>query len=76
MGDGRISVIDVATELEVLEKKGSWLAFDGQQIGQGRESAKDFLRENGKMLEAIITAVRAKVAAGAHVPKKIGAAPE
>ena len=70
------SVIDVATDLGVLERKGSWLAFDGQQIGQGRESAKDFLRENGKMLDAIIAAVRGKVAAGAHVPKKIGAAAE
>ncbi|HVM59681.1 MAG TPA: recombinase RecA [Verrucomicrobiae bacterium] len=68
------SVIDVATDLEVIEKKGSWLAFDGQQIGQGRESAKDFLRENGQMLDAIVAAVRAKIAAGAHVPKKIGAA--
>jgi recombination protein RecA len=67
------SVIDVATDLGVIEKKGSWLAFDSQQIGQGRESAKDFLRENGKMLEAIIAAVQAKIAAGAHVPKKIGA---
>ena len=67
------SVIDVATEMGVVEKKGSWLAFDGQQIGQGRESAKDFLRENGKMLDAIIAAVRVKIAAGAPVPKKIGA---
>ena len=67
------SVIDVATDLGVLERKGSWLAFDGQQIGQGRESAKDFLRENGKMLDAIIAAVHAKIAAGAPVPKKIGA---
>jgi len=67
------SVIDVATDLGVIEKKGSWLAFDSQQIGQGRESAKDFLRENGKMLEAIMAAVQAKIAAGAHVPKKIGA---
>jgi recombination protein RecA len=68
------SVIDVATDLGVLERKGSWLAFDGQQIGQGRESAKDYLRENGKMLDAIIAAVRGKIAAGAPVPKKIGAA--
>jgi recombination protein RecA len=67
------SVIDVATDLGVLDKKGSWIAFDGAQIGQGRESAKDFLRENPKTLDAIITAVRDKVAAGAAVSKKIGA---
>jgi recombination protein RecA len=70
------SVIDVATDLGVLERKGSWLAFDGQQIGQGRESAKDFLRENPKTLDAITCAVRQKIAAGASVPKKTGAAAE
>lgn len=67
------SVIDVATDLGVLEKKGSWLAFDGAQIGQGRESAKDYLRANPKTLDAIVAAVQAKIAAGAAVPKKLGA---
>jgi recombination protein RecA len=66
------SVIDVATDLGVIEKKGSWLAFDGQQIGQGRESAKDFLRENGTMLDAIIASVRQKIADGASLGKRIG----
>ena len=68
------SVIDVATDLGVLEKKGSWLAFDGQQIGQGRESAKDFLRENAGVLDQIIAAVRQKIAEGARVQKRIAAA--
>ena len=66
------SVIDVATDLGVIEKKGSWLAFDGQQIGQGRESAKDYLRENGKMLDAIIASVRQKISEGASLGKRIG----
>jgi recombination protein RecA len=70
------SVIDVATEMGVLEKKGSWLAFDGQQIGQGRESAKDFLRENPKMLDQIISNIRLKMAEGARLPKRIAAAAE
>jgi recombination protein RecA len=70
------SVIDVATDLGVLDRKGSWLAFDGQQIGQGRESAKDFLRENPKTFDAVVAAVRQKIADGAPIPKKIGAAAE
>jgi recombination protein RecA len=68
------SVIDVATDLGVLDKKGSWLAFNGEQIGQGRESAKDFLKANPNTLEAIVAAVREKVAGGAPVPKKLGVA--
>ncbi|HUJ11911.1 MAG TPA: recombinase RecA [Verrucomicrobiae bacterium] len=67
------SVIDVATDLGVLERKGSWLAFNGEMIGQGREAAKDALREKPKVLAEIIAAVQAKIAAGAPVPKKIGA---
>jgi len=70
------SVIDVATDLGVLERKGSWLAFNGEMVGQGREAAKDSLRGNPKMLDLIIAAVHAKIAAGAPVPKKIGAAAE
>jgi recombination protein RecA len=70
------SVIDVATDLGVLERKGSWLAFAGQQIGQGRESAKDFLRENPKTLDQVIAAVRVKVAAGGLVGKRIGGTSE
>ncbi len=70
------SVIDVATDLGVIDKKGSWLAFDGQQIGQGRESAKDFLRDNPKLLDQVVAAVRQKIASGASVGKRIGATPE
>jgi recombination protein RecA len=68
------SVIDVATDLGVLEKKGAWIAFNGEQIGQGREAAKDFLRENPKLLDQVIAAVRQKIAEGARVPKRIAAA--
>src|SRR5207247_9534474 len=67
------SVIDVATDLGVLDRKGSWLAFDGQQIGQGRESAKDFLRDNPKLLDPVVPALRQKIAAGASLGKRIGA---
>src|SRR5258706_136293 len=65
------SVIDVATDLGVLEKKGSWLAFNGEMIGQGREAAKDFLRANPKTLEAIVAVIREKVAAGGLVGQRI-----
>jgi recombination protein RecA len=70
------SVIDVATDLGVLERKGSWLAFNGEMIGQGREAAKDALREKPKVLDQLVAAVRAKILAGAPVPNKLGAAPE
>ncbi len=40
------SLIDVAVEQGICKKSGAWYSFDGDQIGQGREAAKRFLREN------------------------------
>ncbi len=55
------SVIDVAVNHGILERKGSWLSFDGQMIGQGREAAKDHLRTNPKVLDQVIAAIQKKV---------------
>jgi recombination protein RecA len=70
------SVIDVATDLGVLEKRGSWLAFDGQQLGQGREATKDYLRDTPAILDKIIAAVKAKADGGALIGKRIGGTEE
>ena len=40
------SLIDVAVEQGICKKSGAWYSFDGDQIGQGREAAKKFMREN------------------------------
>ena len=40
------SLLDVAVEHGVVKKAGAWYTFDGDQLGQGRERAKEFLREN------------------------------
>jgi recombination protein RecA len=70
------SVIDVATDLGALEKKGSWLGFEGQQLGQGREATKEFLRATPAVLDKIIEAVKVKVSEGALVGKRIGGTEE
>ena len=44
-------VLDVAVEKNIVEKSGTWYAYQGQRIGQGRENAKQFLKENSKILE-------------------------
>jgi recombination protein RecA len=40
------SLIDVAVEHGIVRKSGAWFTYDGDQLGQGREKAKLFLREN------------------------------
>jgi len=42
----------------VVEKSGSWFSYDGQRIGQGRENAKMFLKQNPTIAETIERAVR------------------
>ena len=44
-------VLDLAAEKSIVEKSGTWYAYGGQRIGQGRENAKQFLKENPKILE-------------------------
>jgi recombination protein RecA len=44
-------VLDLAVDKNIVEKSGTWYAYGGQRIGQGRENAKLFLKENPKVLE-------------------------
>ena len=39
-------IIDIGAELDIVEKSGSWYSYKGERLGQGRENAKQFLKEN------------------------------
>jgi recombination protein RecA len=54
----RGELIDLGIQAGVVEKSGSWFSYDGQRIGQGRENAKGFLKENPAICEAIEHAIR------------------
>ena len=51
-------LIDLGSKAGIVEKSGSWFSYDSQRIGQGRENAKQFLRENPQMAESIEAALR------------------
>jgi recombination protein RecA len=51
-------LIDLGVKANVVEKSGSWFSYDSQRIGQGRENAKQFLKENPDMAAKIEAAVR------------------
>jgi len=55
-------ILDVGSDMGVVEKSGAWYSFNKQRLGQGREAAKDFLRDNPAVFDEISTAVRAKLA--------------
>ena len=52
-------LIDLGVKAGVVEKSGAWFSYDSQRIGQGRENAKAFLKENPDIAAKIEAAVRA-----------------
>ena len=51
-------LLDLAVEKRIVEKSGAWFAFSGERLGQGRENAKQFLKENPSLRQAIEDRVR------------------
>ena len=52
------NILDMAVNLDIVEKAGSWFSYNGERIGQGRENVKKYLKENPKILEEIEGKVR------------------
>ncbi len=59
-------LIDLGVKAGIVEKSGSWFSFDSQRIGQGRENAKQFLREHHDVAEAIEKRIRERSGAVAE----------
>ena len=51
-------VLDLAVDLDIVDKSGAWFAYNGEKIGQGRENAKVFLKENPNVMKEIENKVR------------------
>jgi recombination protein RecA len=52
-------LIDLGVTAGIVEKSGSWYSYNGERIGQGRENAKTFLKQNADVAQAIEQAIRA-----------------
>ncbi len=51
-------ILDLAVDLDIVNKSGAWFAYNGQKIGQGRENAKNYLLENPEIMSEIEKKVR------------------
>lgn len=51
-------IIDIASEINVLEKSGAWYSYNGEKIGQGKENVKNYLKENTELKEELERKVR------------------
>jgi len=56
------SILDVSVEFGFVKKAGAWFTYEGEQLGQGRENVKNFLRENPQLMAEIDQRVRDHIA--------------
>ena len=52
------NILDMAVNLDIIEKSGSWFSYNGERIGQGRENVKKYLTDNPEILEDVEKKVR------------------
>jgi recombination protein RecA len=64
-------LLDLAVDRKIVEKSGTWFAFSGDRLGQGRENVKQFLKENPVIFKTIEERVRAELGLGV-VPEIAG----
>ncbi len=72
------SILDVATDMGIIEKRGSWFSFDGEQLGQGRDQTKQLLADNPELQNRINDRIKERIAAdkAANAPAKGAVAAE
>jgi recombination protein RecA len=66
-------ILDLGVKAGIVEKSGAWFSYDSVRIGQGRENAKTYLRENPEVCDRLEKAIRANVA---EVAEKMMTGPE
>jgi recombination protein RecA len=62
-------IVDIGTDLEIIQKSGSWYSYEGSKMGQGREGVKQLLQDNPELAAEIEGKIRTKFAQGVEVVK-------
>ena len=55
------SIIDMGVDLDIVDKSGAWFSYDGSRLGQGKENAKQTLKDNPALCAEIEGKIRAKL---------------
>jgi recombination protein RecA len=58
------SLLDIGVDMSFVKKSGAWYTYDGEQLGQGRENAKQFLADNPEVMVEISERIRAELGIG------------
>jgi hypothetical protein len=70
------SLLDVGVDQGLVKKSGAWYTYDGEQLGQGRENAKNFLAENPEIMVEISERIRQQLAPAPPAPPAGAADPD
>ncbi len=66
------SLIDLGVEQGIVRKSGAWYTYDGDQLGQGKENARNFLRDNPDLANGIEKKIKEKLGVGAKLDADAG----
>jgi recombination protein RecA len=67
------SILDVALDMQLVEKRGSWFSFNGEQLGQGREQTKTVIKTDEVLQKKLLDQIREKLAEkGGKLPENAG----
>ena len=64
------SLLDTAVNKEIIQKSGTWFSFGNEKLGQGREAARIYLKENPKLVDIIEKRILDELIAGSSQKKK------
>jgi len=51
-------IIDLGSDVDIIQKSGSWYSYNGERLGQGRENSKQYLKENTEIRQEIMMKIR------------------
>jgi recombination protein RecA len=63
-------IVDLGVELNVIQKSGSWFSYNGNKLGQGRDSVKQLIEDNPELMEELEKKIKEKFATGAEIKKE------
>jgi recombination protein RecA len=69
------SLIDVGVDQAIIKKSGAWYTYEGDQLGQGKENVRSFLRDNPDLANEIEKKIKEKLGIGAHLDAPIEVLP-
>jgi recombination protein RecA len=69
------SLIDVGVDQAIIKKSGAWYTYEGDQLGQGKENVRSFLRDNPDLANEIEKKIKEKLGIGAHLDAPIDVLP-